>query len=153
MNIEELLKNNNISYATCSIKEDQFDFLLTKELGEYLRCLGTSIGLNKTDSGCYLTYLFSVDDIAGEQYEILLSNKRIVLGNSINGDLLVYNLLTGHVGYIFGAEFSEDAYEALDDIYIELPYGIGLFLSAAIYDSNYPFDGAKAEDYYTFQKT
>ena len=147
MNIEELFKNYKIEFQKIDAVNAMFEESLLEEIVQYLSCMGKTIRLHETPHGSAYTTLFSVYELKREQCTICGKNELLIIGYGLNGDLLTINLKNSHVGYIFHDELCEENYDSIEDIYVELPFGIMTLLDMALAGKDYPFDGYMAENY------
>ncbi len=147
MEIESLLKSHSIQYKKAEAPEYVCGLRLTKSVINYLSIMGVEINLHQTKSGTYLTTLYDINYILNVQDDVCLKNHLLIIGTASNGDYLVINLLSNHIGYVFTDDLSEENYDDITDIYRELPYGIEEFLNEAVSNEDYISDGFKAEEY------
>ena len=147
MDISSVFKVNKISFQEVDNAGSAIDFAVPLQVERYLECMGKTIALNRTEHGSAYTTLFSVYDISAEQYEMCLERGLLIIGFGLNGDLLTVNLKNSRVGYVFHDDISEENYETIDDIYIELPMDLKQFIKMAVSGGDYPFDGHMAKEY------
>lgn len=147
MNIAELFENYHIKFQKIELDKESFIDSLPESIIAYLQCMGTTIKLHETAYGSAYTTLFSTKDIKQEQCEICTENGLFIIGSGLNGDLITINLKNQYIGYVFHDELWEEDYDVIEDIYVELPFGIEEFLTMAIAGEEYPIDGSMAEEY------
>jgi len=147
MDIKKLLSEHKINFTSAAVFEEDLGLKLTQSAAEYLSCMGNAVALHTTPNGSSCTLLYSVRDINEEQHPICTANNLLIIGNGLNGNLLVINLSNDNVGYIFHDDLEEENFDELADIYAEMPFGIERFLEMALGGGDYPIDGRAAEAY------
>lgn len=96
-------------------------------------------------------YFDKVNDIADNNtYESnikCISERLLIIGSGLNGDLIVFDLNNLKVGYVFHDDLWEDDSANPRDILVSLNCTIGKFFYKSMIDEDFPVDGLQAERY------
>ncbi|MCH6268887.1 SMI1/KNR4 family protein [Neobacillus citreus] len=81
------------------------------------------------------------------QYKRCIDNGLFIIGSGLNGDLIVIDLNTRNIGYVFHDELWEDEDVNPREIYISLECSIPQFYYNSVMIDDYPVDGYEAETF------
>jgi hypothetical protein len=82
-----------------------------------------------------------------EEHKRCIDNGLFIIGHGLNGDLIVLDLNTNEIGYVFHDELWEDEEINPREIHISLECSLPEFYFNSVTIDNYPVDGTEAERY------
>jgi hypothetical protein len=71
----------------------------------------------------------------------------LVIGAGLNGDPIVIDLITNHIGFVFHDELWENENANVRDEFISMKCSVGEFFYNSLHTDNYPIDGYDVEQY------
>lgn len=122
------------------------EFNIPNEVSEFLRIFSFNRNIRFKH-----VYFDKVNDIADNNtYESnikCISERLLIIGSGLNGDLIVFDLNNLKVGYVFHDDLWEDDSINPRDILVSLNCTIGQFYYNLMIDGDFPVDGLQAEKY------
>ncbi|RED66130.1 hypothetical protein [Cohnella lupini] len=71
----------------------------------------------------------------------------LIIGHGLNGDYIVLNLKSSHIGFIYHDELYENEECRIENIYIDMGLSLGEFYNKSFNEKGFPVDGYQAEIY------